>query len=214
MLRFASQNNAGVLHNHYLSNICTVDGAATYLGMQRRTDLAEDFLSATMKRNPGVSHRLPAKEEEELKKSDKYVSLEEGIKKLGMDIGSATSKETLSELKAQRTVLYSQRRQLEKAALDEYRANQKIVYEVPEVHEQVDWRREHFDRISHVLHPARRLLSQIMGLRAAPRSPAWVDALKALVALRTSDCSVAYQDALRPIEGKCPVPTCHRDMER
>lgn len=214
VLRFASQNNAGVLHNHYLSNISTVDGAATYLGMQRRTDLAEDFLSATMRWNPGVSHTLPAREEEELKKSDEYVSLEEKIEKLRRDIESTTSRETLSELKMQRTALYSQRRQLEKTALDEYQGSQKIVYEAPEVHEQVDWRHEHFDRIFHVLHPARRLLSQIMGLRAAPRSPAWVDALKALVALRTSDCSVAYQDALRPIDGKCPVPTCRRDMER
>lgn len=99
MLRFASQNNAGVLHNHYLSNISTVDSAAIYLRMQRRTDLAEDFLSVIMRWNPGVSHTLPAREEEELKKSDKYISLEEEIKRLSLDIKSTTSKEALSELK-------------------------------------------------------------------------------------------------------------------
>ena len=74
--------------------------------MQRRTDLAEDFLSVTMRWNPGVSHTLPAREEEELKKSHKYVSFEEEIEKLSLDIESTTSEETLPELKAQRTALY------------------------------------------------------------------------------------------------------------
>ncbi|KAK1758064.1 hypothetical protein QBC47DRAFT_398969 [Echria macrotheca] len=49
-----------------------------------------------MRWNPGVSHILPAREEEELKKSDEYVSLEEKIKKISLDIGSTTSEETLT----------------------------------------------------------------------------------------------------------------------
>ncbi|KAK3984490.1 hypothetical protein QBC44DRAFT_336862 [Cladorrhinum sp. PSN332] len=84
VLRFASQHNTHVLVNHYLGNVSSIDGAASYLGMELRTDLAEDFLSATMKRNPGLSQTLPASEEEELKRSAEYISLESQIKLINL----------------------------------------------------------------------------------------------------------------------------------
>jgi hypothetical protein len=79
VLRFASQNNVYVLANHYLSNVSSVDGAAMYLGMQLRTDVAEGFRPATMRLNPGLSQTLPAEEEEELRKSPDFLSLEANI---------------------------------------------------------------------------------------------------------------------------------------
>jgi len=214
VLKFASQHNTHVLVNHYLGNVSSIDGAANFLGMELRTDLAEDFLSATMRRNPGLCQTLPARVEEELKKSREYVSLEAEMGSLTLEIESATSEETRTELKAQRKMLYDQRRGLKKKALEKHQEGQKLVYDTLKDHEQGDWRQAHFDRICHVLHPARRRLARTIGLTAWPRSPVWISALEDLVALRNSDCSVAYQDVLRPVRGKCPVPSCRRDMKR
>jgi hypothetical protein len=66
-LRFASQKNTHVLVNKYLGNISTIGGAGSFLGMELRTDLAEDFRSATMGRNPDLRFSLPIKAEEELR---------------------------------------------------------------------------------------------------------------------------------------------------
>ncbi len=201
MLRFASQNNIHVLANHYLSNVSTVDGAATYLGMQPRTDLAEGFRSATMRLNPGLSQTLPAEEEEELRKSQDFVSLEAEMVRIKETIQRTTSEEARAELKSQRKSLYASLRKLRKERLADYQGRQDPRYEPVGNHEQADWRQGQFDRIRHVLHPARRRLAQTLHITALPRSEEWVSALKDLVELRNSDSSVAYQDSMRPVDG-------------
>ncbi|KAG7284893.1 hypothetical protein NEMBOFW57_009508 [Staphylotrichum longicolle] len=214
VLRFASQNNVHVLANHYLSNVSSVDGAATYLGMQPRTDLAEGFRSATMRLNPGLPQTLPAKEEEELRKSPDFVSLEADVARINEKIQQTTSEEARAELKSERSSLYASLRKLRRERLAGYQERQDPKYEPVGDHEQADWSQGHFDRIRHVLHPARRRLAQTLPLTALPRSEEWVSALKDLVELRNSDCSVAYQDSMRPVDGKCPVESCSLKMER
>ncbi|KAL6353104.1 hypothetical protein LRP88_13592 [Fusarium phalaenopsidis] len=69
VLKFASQNDTHVLVNHYLGNASTVDGAASFLGMELRADLAEDFRSASARRNPDLRFSLPCKVADELRSS-------------------------------------------------------------------------------------------------------------------------------------------------
>jgi hypothetical protein len=181
--------------------------------MQPRTDLAEGFRSATMGLTPGLSQTLPAEEKEELRESQNFVSLKADIAKVNEIIQQTTSEEVRTELKSQRMSLYASLRNLRREKLAEYQGRQDPRYEPAGNHEQTDWREGHFDRIRHVLHPARRRLAQILPLTALPRSEEWVSALKDLVELRSSDCSVAYQDSMRPVNGKCPVISCSLDME-
>ncbi|KAK3366405.1 hypothetical protein B0H63DRAFT_456111 [Podospora didyma] len=141
LLKLASQSNTHALINHYLGNVSSIDGASNYLGTERQTELAEDFLSATMRRNP----------EEELKTSQEYVSLERQIENLILEVEAATLGDTRTELKAQRKILYDQRRVFKKKALQKYQEDQKLAYETPKNHEQGDWRQGHFDRICHAM---------------------------------------------------------------
>ncbi|EXA32207.1 hypothetical protein FOVG_16578 [Fusarium oxysporum f. sp. pisi HDV247] len=207
VLRFASQNNTNVLVNHYLGSISTIDGAGSFLGMELRSDLAEDFRSATMRRNPDLQFSLPARVLEDLQTSHAYASLTEKIRSINLEFNDSLSEERLANLKAQRKTDYEERRTLEREKLQKFQQSQRLVYEnhLGE-HEQGNWRRTYFNRIRHVLPKERLRLSQTLPLRLWPRSPEWISALEDLIALRTKDHRVAYQDVLQPINGRCPVP--------
>ncbi|RSL93373.1 hypothetical protein CDV31_014729 [Fusarium ambrosium] len=152
VLRFASQNNTNVLVNKYLGNISTIDGAGSYLGMELRSDLAEDFRSASVGRNPDLRFSLPARQAGELRKSPEYLSLTKKIYEINAEIEMATSPEVQTQLELQRKAAYKERWLLENKSLKEFQANQKLVYETDqEEHEQSDWRHNHFNRISHML---------------------------------------------------------------
>ncbi|KAK7413651.1 hypothetical protein QQX98_007476 [Neonectria punicea] len=152
VLRFASQNNTNVLVNKYLGNISTIDGAGSYLGMELRSDLAEDFRSASVGRNPDLRFSLPARQADELRKSPEYLSLTKKIYEINAEIETTTSPEVQAQLELQRKAAYKERWLLENKSLREFQANQKVVYETDqEEHEQSDWRHNHFNRISHML---------------------------------------------------------------
>lgn len=188
MLRFASQNNTNVLVNHYLGSISTINGAANYLQMQRRTDLAEHFRSATMKWNPNLLQSLPKKELQNVQNDPKYKAIIDRIREINPQIEATTSEAVRAQLKLQRHAAYEERRAIEKKRLKEIQAAQKIVYDTNEnPHEQCDWRRTHFDRFKHMLPKERIRLAENMTQRALPRSPEWVSALKDLIALRTNN---------------------------
>ncbi|KAM0187041.1 hypothetical protein ACHAPI_011359 [Fusarium lateritium] len=213
VLRFASQNNTNVLVNKYLGSISTIDGAGSYLGMQLRTDLAEDFRSASAGRNPGLQFSLPARETEELRTSLEYFVLTEKINKINSEFQALTSPEEQMQLEMQRKAAYKDRSLLESRKLKEFQSAQKIVYETSrEDHEQCDWRQNHFDRISHILSDERVRLARTLQMKAWPRSSEWITALKDLISLRLNQYPVAYQKGLHPVQGCCPASTCGREL--
>lgn len=202
-----------MLINKYLGSVSTVDGAGSYLGMELRTDLAEDFRSASVGRNPDLRFSLPAKEAEELRKSPTYLSLTKKINNINLEIETSTSPKAQTELELRRKVAYKERRLLENNKLKEFQASQKVVYETDRKdYEQSDWRHNHFSRISHMLPEERVRLASTLQMRAWPRSPEWISALRDLISLRSNDYSVAYQKELRPIQGRCPVAACRNDL--
>jgi len=214
VLKFAGQRNPKVLLNHYLDDMCTVDGAAVFLDMKPREDLTEDFRSATMKRNAQLPQTLPSAVKAELESQKDYVDLANQLKNLELRIESTVEKETADQLKAERSRLYGRRRKLEGAALKEYQESQVRAYPTkPKEHEQRDWRKGHFDRTRHVK-PELDRLARTLSLRVSLRSPEGISALRDLISLRKNDCRVAYQQVLRPTEdGCCPVPSCQQNME-
>ncbi|CVL08763.1 uncharacterized protein FMAN_06804 [Fusarium mangiferae] len=213
VLRFASQNNTNVLVNKYLGSVSTVDGAGSYLGMQLRADLAEDFRSASAGRNPGLHFSLPAKETKELQKSLEYISLTNKINEINLELETSTSLEDQQQLELQRKVAYRERLLFENKKLKEFQTTQKVLYDIgQDDHEQCDWRQNHFNRISHVLPEERVRLAYSLQMKAWPRSPEWINALRDLVSLRSNHHPVAYQKELRPVQGCCPVATCRKNM--
>ncbi|EHA55114.1 hypothetical protein MGG_15788 [Pyricularia oryzae 70-15] len=79
---FADHRNSSVLQRHYLGAMNTVDGVASYLGMDIRRDLTEDFRSATMKWDSDLALQLPAREVDQLKQDEEYIRLKEYISTL------------------------------------------------------------------------------------------------------------------------------------
>ena len=215
VLRFASQNNTNVLVNHYLGNISTIDGAGSFLGMELRTDLAEDFRSASAGRNPNLRFSLSTEAAEELRNSPEHILLTKNISEVNVEIEAQISPEIRAQLEVQRKAAYKERRLLESTKLKELQASQKIIYDIErEDYEQNNWRQGHFSRIIHVLPEERLRLADTLQLKASPRSPEWISALRDLISLRTNDHSVVYQEELRPIRGRCQVSSCSRELER
>jgi hypothetical protein len=88
-MKFAAHRNSKTLIGHYLDDMSNVDGAATFLGLEPRQDLTEDFRSASMRRNPDLRHSLPAKNLDELKQRWDFVDLCEQIEDLSAQITAA-----------------------------------------------------------------------------------------------------------------------------
>lgn len=215
VLRFASQSNPGVLVNKYLGSVSTVDGAGSYLGMKLRTDLAEDFRSASVRRNPGLRFSLPTRETEELQNSPEYLSLTREISDINSELKNSKTPEEQTQLEMRRKDAYKQRLFLETRKLKDFQTHQKVIYDTSQQdHEQYDWRQNHFSRISHMLPEERVRLAQTLPTVAHPRSPEWITALKDLISLRSDPYPVAYQEDLRPVNGRCPVTTCSIDLSK
>lgn len=101
--------------------------------------------------------------------------------------------------------------QFEKKELKKYRENSKRVHPAQREDQGRDGgRRTHFDRIRHMM-PERDRLARTLFLREPLRSSHGISAMQDLIALRTNDSRVAYQEALRPKDGHCGV--CHQEME-
>jgi hypothetical protein len=215
VLKFADQQNSSVLRRHYLGAMNTVDGAGSFLNMDIRQDLTEDFRSATMKWNMDMPLDLPAKERAELEQTGEYVTLSQEIELLSLQIEDRNvSEEARERYKIDRSQAYAKRRGLEKQKLRECQQSQPLEYPTErEAHEQRDWRRSHLPRILPLM-PERLRLVYTLSLRVPLRSPEGISALTNLIDLRTSDCRVAYQDVLRPVNGCCPVSSCRIRMER
>ncbi|EHK19893.1 uncharacterized protein TRIVIDRAFT_47147 [Trichoderma virens Gv29-8] len=215
VLKFASQNNPNVLIHSYLGNVSTIDGAASFLGLERRTDLAEDFRSVTMKWNPALNHSIPIREQRDLENSPEYRSIKDRIAEI-KSLKESAPKDSEEALKLQLKAEQDKLRALRKKKLKDLQASQKIIYEsVESPHEQWDARRSHFHRIKHMLSEPRTRLMEVMKERVPPRSKKWISALQDLVTLRTTSSRLAFQNVLMPTnDGYCPVSSCKMRMDK
>ena len=66
-MKFAAYRNLKTLISYYLNDISNVDGVVSFLGLEPRRDLIEDFRSASIRRNPDLPYSLLTKNLSELK---------------------------------------------------------------------------------------------------------------------------------------------------
>ncbi|KAK3394979.1 hypothetical protein B0H63DRAFT_368655, partial [Podospora didyma] len=215
VMKFAGHRNAKTLVGYYLDDMSNGDGTAAYLGLEPRRDVTEDFRSASMGRNPGLLQSLPAKVMEELEQRQDYVELSKQIENLSLQINTASTEEAREELQSQQSRAYYLRRKLRYEELENYKKSQRRNYDTrPETDDEGDWRRSYFTRIVHHMVPERARFADILALAVPLRSTEGISALEDLIALLTNDSRVVYQQALRPIGGCCPIPSCARQIER
>ncbi|KAI6559726.1 hypothetical protein MCOR04_009790, partial [Pyricularia oryzae] len=87
------------------------DGVASYLGMDIRRNLTEDFRSATMKWDSDLALQFPAREVDQLKQDEEYIRLKEHISTFNTLIdGALFKKEEYEQYIAARKQAYEDRR--------------------------------------------------------------------------------------------------------
>ncbi|KAM7186433.1 hypothetical protein V8F33_011826 [Rhypophila sp. PSN 637] len=193
LLEFAAHTNQVTRRRDYISSIYSVDGQGSFLGTELRRDTAEDFRSATVRRNPELFLSLPAKEQDELQGRRDYVDVVDAIESLTRQINASSSMAAIDSLKSQRAELYERRRRLEYEELSKIRKTQERLYpsDRPESF-HVDQHRTRFSRLCHMM-PSRSQLADLLFLKAPLRSPEGVIAIEHLIGLIKDPCKVAYQ---------------------
>jgi hypothetical protein len=208
-MKFCGHRNPKTISGHYLDDMSNVDGAAVYLGLEQRQDITQDFRSASIKRNPDIHHSLPTKELDELRQRRDFVDLSEQMENLSSQLKAAVTDEARKKLSTQRRHVYHQQEKLISAELANYRRAQRQLRTTQcEEDDQGEWHRSYFDRVVRHMVPERDRLSHTLTLSVPLRSEEGISALRDLITLRKNDSQVAYQEVLRPIEGRCPVSTC------
>jgi hypothetical protein len=109
-MKFCGHRNLKTIVGYYLDDISNIDSAASYLGLEQRRDLIQDFRSASMKRNPDLRHSLPARERSKLKQRRDFIKICKQIDLLSTRIIDATIEKTQEELTIQRRNLYNNAR--------------------------------------------------------------------------------------------------------
>jgi len=215
LLKFAAHTNQTTRTRDYISSICSVDGQGSFHGTELRRDTAEDFRSATVRRNPELLLSLPAKAQDELQERPDYVEVVNALESLTRQINAATSMADIDSLKSQRTELYERKRQLEHEELARLRNTQERVH--PSERKEsfhADQHRTRFSRLRHLM-PRRSQLADLLFVKAPLRSQEGVTAIKHLIGLIKDPCQVAYQLPLQPVQGRwCPTPGCGKDVEK
>jgi len=213
-MKFAGHRSSKTLVGHYLDDMSNVDGAASFLGLEARRDVTEDFRSATMRRNPNLPLSLPTEMLEILRENPMYESLTKSIYQTKWQIKTADTIGTCAKLRNQMDKLYHQRRKLRDQLLKEHQLNQRMVYSTrSEVPTEMDWRRTYFHEVVRHMVPERARLAVSLQMAVPLRSDQGISALKDLSVLLTTDSTVAYQESLRPTQGKCATSSCKADMQ-
>lgn len=203
VMKFAAHRNPKTLVGHYLDDMSNVDGAAAFLKLKARGDLTEDFRSASMGKTSDIQHSLTANTLHDLKQHQDYMDLSEQLQNL-----------TGKEFRTQRRYLYDQRQKLVDKELENQRNNPHRAHNTDSNGDQKgEWQRSYFDRVVRHMVPERDRLANTLPLAASLRSADGISALRDLVALRTNDSTVAYQEVLRPVGSSCPVPTCSEEIK-
>ncbi len=212
-MKFAGQSGPEVFRGFYMAE-GSVDGQNSFLNQPLRKDHVESFRGMSLQCNPELWQSLPAQMQYELERRPDFVALEEQIEDLTEEIKMA-DEEASQELQARRHKLHKERQRLTLEELKKRRQSQPRNHPSHRAHEpsQGDRHRSFFDRVRHMM-PERDRLAHTLFQPVPLRSPEGRSVLRDLIALYKTDCRVAYQPALRPISGCCPVSSCTRPIQR
>ncbi|KAK4209474.1 hypothetical protein QBC37DRAFT_378040 [Rhypophila decipiens] len=189
LLKFAAHTNQITRTRDYLSSICGIDGQASFLGTQLRRDMAEDFRSATVRRNPELFLSLPAQQQDEPQERPEYIEI--------------------------RAELYERKRKLVRQELLNIQKTQERIHPSDSTKSfHTDQHRTRFGRLRHMM-PHRSSLADLLFLNAPLRSAEGIQAINHLISLIREPSNVAYQQSLQPRQGTglCPTPGCTEHVE-
>jgi hypothetical protein len=188
----------------------TVDGAASYWGLKRRTIYFEAFRGMSLQWHPQMEQSLPAKVQDDLAQRPDFVALSKEIKDLGEKLKDLNVKDEIKTARGRRDELYLQRRQLLSDELNKWQKVQSR--KLTDDNSHVASRPSFFNRIRR-LDPPRDRLASTLFLHVPLRSKEGRSALHDMIALYKDNPKVAYRPSLRPNHGHCPVAKCAQEMD-
>jgi hypothetical protein len=188
----------------------TVDGAASYWGLKRRTIYFEAFRGMSLQWHPQMEQSLPAKVQYDLAQRPDFVALSKEIKDLGEKLKDLIVEDEIKTTRGRRDELYLQRRQILSDELNKWQKVQSR--NLTDDNSPVASRLSFFNRIRR-LDPPRDRLASTLFLHVSLRSEEGRSALRDMIALYKDNPKVAYRPSLRPSHGHCPVATCAQEMD-
>ncbi|KAF2008723.1 hypothetical protein BU24DRAFT_475285, partial [Aaosphaeria arxii CBS 175.79] len=204
VMKFASHKSSNTLGRHYLDSMSNVDGAATYLDLQARHDVTKDFRSATMQRKYRLPLSLPKSKQNDLESRSDYQALTEKSQALVVEIEKAENDDKRREIINQTTRKRDQE-------LKDYQSNYKESSQGQQ--NLADQRRDYFQHVVRHMVPVPARLSENLLKCEKLRSEVRRSVIEDLLYLLTNDSPVAYQESLRPINGRCRVESCRAEID-
>ena len=214
-MKFGGHTDPNVFFHSYMDDTSTVDGQSNIFGGKRRTVHIDAFRGLSLQYDPQRLHSLPAKVEDDLSRRLDFIQISKELAALGdrlQELGTSGGNEG-QEVRNRRRQLYLARCKLMSDELSQWQAIQprKIALEGAKPEPSVGPRSNFFNRVRHLDPPRDRLASSLFQ-HVSLRSPQGRIALHDMITLCRENPQVAYRPSLRPVNGRCPVPSCARTM--
>ncbi|QSS61747.1 hypothetical protein I7I51_03924 [Histoplasma capsulatum] len=209
-MKFAGQISRDMFGRHYAHPLSEIDGPATFLNIDRRSEHVDNRRSMAIHRKPGLWQSLPSKEEVEFQAQRDVIQLDEAIDECAAQIRKAEGTEQHEVLSRKHRRLCYKKNQLYKKALQKFQDSQSRkpgagLTIKPNVFEQT------FFGYARRVMPERDALAQILPMKVELRSPEGRMALRAMEALCNQNTDIAYRSSFQPVDGKC---ICGEEMNR
>jgi hypothetical protein len=210
-MKFAGHIDPRTFQVHYAHQMSTIDGQSALWDKERRNIPFEAFRGLSLHHYPQLPQSLPAKVRDDLEHRDDFIALNKEIAALGENLRLVTTAAEGKQANARRKELYWERRHL---ILNELSKWQQIQLNTAKADRSapVAALPGYFNRIRR-LDPPRDRLAHTLFIDIPLRSDEGRSALHDFVTLCRENPKVAYRPSLQPKEGRCPVPTCAKEMD-
>ncbi len=196
-----------------MANTSSVCGKSAFLGETAQHDHVDYFQSFAKFREKGLPSKLPAKEEDAIRRDPQLLTFESEVLRLKRERGSAF------EIKAAESKSRAYRARLSKKRLQQYKFEW--------VRERRDWKVKTRGKerpndetktdllaiLSRVMPERGRLTTTMISDRVVSEDER-KEAIQDLSSLASQDCTTLYRPGEKPVKGLCPVAGCGHTMIR
>ena len=217
-------HRSGEFENAYMSKINFVDGQASFHGRGTRQDHIQFLRGMTANRVVDLPQCISKTEKKLLQGREDYQAIERDLEAVNRKLISQSPEDLLEEssqgLLKERQSLYSKKGRLVKAALDTFRKNWTDIQYGPGLARQLSGSKRKelnipsmFSLIRHYL-PERDRLADALFCEGSVREIRGQAILRDLLSLCIKPKEVFYRKGQEPVNGRCPVASCRKDIQR
>jgi hypothetical protein len=206
-----TQADPRIFGTNYMANMSSVSGQDCFLGEPLDHRHVDFFQGIGQFVEPGLPLELPAQHEEELKQHPELQDLEAELQ--ACSLSDRSRRQQLEQ--ARRNCWKTLKRKATQEYRETWRQNRTNWYIATRGEQQADDRdRTDLVRSLCVLIPERkRLAEKMMSSEPLTLESMWL-AIQDLCSLCQSDSAVLYLNGLQPVNGRCPIESCLKDLDQ